>query len=93
MEKEGEKEKRMLADTCKKEELCGYASNNFWIRIMQRNGFLKLVNFSGHFTLKEGNLKFTKGFPPRVANFNAISVWTHERGSSIYYAWGSALEN
>ena len=50
--------------------------NNFWIRILERNGFPQVDQFWLHwlhFTLKEGSLKFTKGSPHDWPNFKAIS--------------------
>ena len=70
-----------------------HASRTFGSELWKGNGCPKLTSFWLHFTLKECNLKFTKGSPPRVAGSKAIIVLTNVWCSSIFYVWVSADDN
>ena len=62
-----------------------------WIRIVERNRFRELTRFWLHFTLKECNLKFTKGPPHKLPN--SRQSLKNAPCSSIFYAWVSAADN
>ena len=85
-EKQGEKEKRIQAKTQKKQYVF-----YFWIRIVERNRFPELTSFWLHFTLKECNLKFTKGHPHKLPN--SRQSLKNAPCSSIFYVWVSAADN
>ena len=74
-------------------KLRGKKTITFGAELWKENGVPKLRSFWLHFTLKECNLKFTKGFPPQVAKFNAIIALTNEWCSSIFYVWVSATDS
>ena len=82
-EKQGEEEKRMPADTWKKTLV-----NNFWIRIVKRNGF-PMVSQTDKFL----TTFYIKNTSPQVAKFQAIMVLTNVWCSSIFYVWVSAADS